>query len=149
MSKIIEDDKQDEFESSSEDLPQDEVSTEVEESEDSDDLQEDDEPVLKFEKPRIPKAKSSRAAEEFDWDKIQGKGYGEGYSEEERHKLESMIDGTLRTVTEKEVVEGVVVGITDRDVIVNIGFKSDGLVPLNEFRDTPDLKIGQKTNHIA
>ncbi len=144
MSKIIEDDKQEEFEPSSEALPQDDVSTEVEETEEADDLHEDDEPVLKFEKPRIVKAKSSRAAQEFDWDKIQGKGYGEGYSEEERQRLESMIDGTLRTVTEKEVVDGVIVGITDRDVIVNIGFKSDGLVPLNEFRDTPELKIGQK-----
>lgn len=143
MSKIIEDEKHDELEPTSNDLPQEEIVAEAEEADEVDDLQ-DDEPVLKFEKPRIAKAKSSRAMQEFDWDKIQGKGYGEGYSDEERKRMESLIDGTLRTVTEKEVVEGVIVGITDRDVIVNIGFKSDGLVPLNEFRDNPDIKIGQK-----
>ena len=58
--------------------------------------------------------------------------------------MEDLIEGTLTTVNEKEVVEGLVVGISDRDVILNIGFKSDGLVPLNEFRDLTDLKIGDK-----
>jgi small subunit ribosomal protein S1 len=90
-----------------------------------------------------PVRKSSRN-EDFNWDDFGGKSFGEDYSAEERKRLEAMIDGTLTTVNEKEVVQGVVVGITDRDVIVNIGFKSDGLVPLNEFRDTPDLKIGAK-----
>ncbi len=90
-----------------------------------------------------PIKKASRN-EDFNWDDFGSKGFGEEYSAEERQKLEAMIEGTLNTVTEKEVVHGVVVGITDRDVIVNIGFKSDGLVPLNEFRDTPDLKIGSQ-----
>ena len=98
---------------------------------------EDDEPAV------APKKKSAKS-EEFDWDDFESKSFGEEYSSEEREKLEAMIEGTLTTVTEKEVVEGVVVGITDRDVILNIGFKSDGLVPLNEFRDTSDLKIGDK-----
>jgi small subunit ribosomal protein S1 len=87
-------------------------------------------------------AEKSAETEEFNWDDFESKSFGEEYSSEEREKLEAMIEGTLTTVTEKEVVEGVVVGITDRDVIVNIGFKSDGLVPLNEFRDTAELKIG-------
>jgi small subunit ribosomal protein S1 len=86
----------------------------------------------------------AKQKEEFDWDDVASKSFGEEYSEEERKKLEEMIEGTLTTVTEKEVVEGLVVGLTDRDVIVNIGFKSDGLVPLNEFRDMPDLKMGDK-----
>ncbi len=82
--------------------------------------------------------------EEFDWEDTGKRKFGEDYSEEERKKLESLIEGTLTTIHEKEVVEGIVVGITERDVILNIGFKSDGLVPLNEFRDIPDLKIGDK-----
>ena len=80
--------------------------------------------------------------DDFDWDEFESKSFGEEYTDEERKKLEALIEGTMTTVTEKEVIEGIVVGITDRDVIVNIGFKSDGLVPLNEFRDMPDLKIG-------
>jgi len=87
-------------------------------------------------------AKKESKAEDFDWDEFESKSFGEEYTDEERKKLEALIDGTMTTVTEKEVIEGIVVGITDRDVIVNIGFKSDGLVPLNEFRDMPDLKIG-------
>ncbi len=81
---------------------------------------------------------------EFDWEDTGKRKFGDDYSEEERKKLESLIEDTLTTIHEKEVVEGTVVGITERDVILNIGFKSDGLVPLNEFRDMPDLKIGDK-----
>lgn len=82
--------------------------------------------------------------EDFDWDSIDSKGYGKKYSASETAEMEKMYESTLNTVTEKEVVKGVVVGITDRDVIVNIGFKSDGLVPLSEFRDTPNLKVGEE-----
>jgi small subunit ribosomal protein S1 len=91
-----------------------------------------------------PKKEASKPKEDFDWDELSSKSFGEDYSDEERKKLEELIDDTLTTIHEKEVVEGLVVGITDRDVILNIGFKSDGLVPLNEFRDMPDLKIGDK-----
>ncbi|HYG39332.1 MAG TPA: 30S ribosomal protein S1, partial [Cytophagales bacterium] len=82
--------------------------------------------------------------EDFDWDSIDSKGFGKKYSEAEVAEMEKMYESTLNTVTEKEVVKGIVVGITDRDVIVNIGFKSDGLVPLSEFRDTPNLKVGEE-----
>ncbi|GAA4407496.1 30S ribosomal protein S1 [Nibrella viscosa] len=58
--------------------------------------------------------------------------------------MEELYDNTLAQVNEKEVVTGSVVGITDREVILNIGFKSDGLVPASEFRDMPDLKIGDE-----
>ena len=58
--------------------------------------------------------------------------------------MEAMYGNTLTTVQEEEVVKGVVVGITERDVILNIGFKSDGLVSITEFRDLPDLKIGDE-----
>ena len=86
----------------------------------------------------------SNSPENFDWDKFESQGFGGGYSKEDRAEMEKMYDDTLTTVQEQEVVKGTVVGITDRDVILNIGFKSDGLVPLSEFRDLPDLKIGDE-----
>jgi len=79
---------------------------------------------------------------EFDWEAFDRKGFGEGYSKKEREDLTSVYSATGTTVNESELVEGTVVGINDRDVILNIGFKSDGLVPLAEFKDMPSLKVG-------
>jgi small subunit ribosomal protein S1 len=86
----------------------------------------------------------SNSPENFDWDKFESQGFGGGYSKDERAEMEKMYDDTLTTVQEQEVVKGIVVGITDRDVILNIGFKSDGLVPVSEFRDLPELKVGDE-----
>ncbi len=86
----------------------------------------------------------SNTPEEFNWDDIAPKGFGLDYSKKEREELAKVYEETLTTIEEKKVVLGKIVGITDRDVILNIGFKSDGLVPLNEFRDTPDLKSGDE-----
>ncbi len=80
--------------------------------------------------------------ENFNWDTFESKGFGEGYSKNERQDLDKLYGGTVASVNESEVVEGTVVGINDRDVILNIGFKSDGLVPLAEFKDMTNLKIG-------
>jgi len=81
--------------------------------------------------------------EVFNWDQIEsGRGFGSGYSKEELAKYESMYSETLFVVEEKSVVKGIVVDITDRDVVLNIGYKSDGLVALSEFRDLEGLKIG-------
>jgi small subunit ribosomal protein S1 len=84
--------------------------------------------------------------EEFDWDEIDKKGFGEGYSQEQRDELEALYGDSLNQIEEKQVVTGSVVSISDRDVILNIGFKSDGLVSASEFRDTPDLKIGDEVH---
>jgi len=80
---------------------------------------------------------------EFIWED-DDKGFGEDYSQEERTKMEEIYANTLTEITEKEVVKGTIVGINDRDIILNIGFKSDGLVSAAEFRDIPDLKIGDE-----
>ncbi len=80
----------------------------------------------------------------FDWDRADNKGFGTGYSDDERNRMLELYDNTLSEVKEKEVVMGTVVGITDREVLLNIGFKSDGLVPASEFRDIPDLKMGDE-----
>jgi small subunit ribosomal protein S1 len=92
----------------------------------------------------MSKEKQTQALPDFDWDKAEDKGFGTGYSAADRTRLEAMYDTTISPVQEKEVVKGVVVGITDREVILNIGFKSDGIVSFNEFRDLPGLKIGDE-----
>ena len=79
---------------------------------------------------------------EFDFDAFDTKGFGEGYSKDKRAEMEQMYSGTVTSVDSGEVVKGIVVGINDRDVILNIGFKSDGLVPLAEFKEMTNLKIG-------
>jgi small subunit ribosomal protein S1 len=79
---------------------------------------------------------------EFDFDAFASKGFGEGYSKDKKAEMEKMYSGTVTSVDTGEVVKGVVVGINDRDVILNIGFKSDGLVPLAEFKEMTNLKIG-------
>ena len=90
----------------------------------------------------MSKEKQNQPLPDFDWEKAEDKGFGTGYSASERNRFEEMYDTTISPVQEKEVVKGVVVGITDREVILNIGFKSDGIVSSNEFRDLPGMKIG-------
>jgi small subunit ribosomal protein S1 len=80
--------------------------------------------------------------EEFDWDALGKK--QDAYSAEERTKLEDLYSNTLSSIVEHEVIEGTVVGFSSREVVVNIGYKSDGVIPMNEFRYNPDLKIGDK-----
>jgi small subunit ribosomal protein S1 len=80
--------------------------------------------------------------EDFDWS-MDDQGFGE-YSEDERKKLEDLYSNTLNQLTEGELVKGKVVSITEKDVVLNIGFKSDGLIQRTEFRDIPDLKAGDE-----
>ena len=86
----------------------------------------------------------SKQPKDCDWDLVEGKGFGGNYTTEQKEKMEAAIEATLNSVTEKEVVKGIVVSKTDREVIINIGFKSDGLVSASEFRDMPDLKAGDE-----
>ncbi|MBC7447628.1 MAG: S1 RNA-binding domain-containing protein, partial [Hymenobacteraceae bacterium] len=81
------------------------------------------------------------ANDNFNWDEVLTGGgknaankFGGGYSNEERAAMEAQLESTLSTVTDDQLITGTVVGLTERDVIVNIGFKSDGLVNRNEFR---------------
>jgi small subunit ribosomal protein S1 len=89
---------------------------------------------------------SNQPIENFNWEELENKkkfadATFSGAKEEELAKL---YEQSLSQINEKEVVTGTVVSITDRDVVINIGFKSDGLVPLTEFRDMPDLKPGDQ-----
>ena len=95
-------------------------------------------PVSELKKARYEK----QVPGEFDFDAFASKGFGEGYSKDKKAEMEQMYSGTVTSVDTGEVVKGIVVGINDRDVILNIGFKSDGLVPLAEFKEMTNLKIG-------
>ena len=75
----------------------------------------------------MAKEKKSHVMPDFDWDTADDKGFGTGYSAKDRARMEEMYETTLSPIQEKEVVRGTVVGITDREVILNIGFKSDGI----------------------
>ncbi|GAB4130336.1 MAG: 30S ribosomal protein S1 [Raineya sp.] len=87
----------------------------------------------------------SNSNTDFNWDLLESnKGFGTSYSKEEQQKLAEMYSATLNEVEESKVVTGRVVTITDRDVVIDVGFKADGLVPRSEFRDMPELKIGDE-----
>ena len=78
----------------------------------------------------------------FDWNSDHKK--FDNYKSEERLQLEAMYEKTMSQIADHEVVEGTVVGKTSREVVVNIGFKSDGVIPVAEFRHNPNLKVGDK-----
>ncbi|MGQ0830004.1 MAG: 30S ribosomal protein S1 [Bacteroidota bacterium] len=78
--------------------------------------------------------------EVFDWNSVGKK--GEGYSQEERDQLDKIYEKTLKSVAANEIIDGKVVSKNNKEVVVNIGYKSDGVVQLTEFRYNPDLKIG-------
>ncbi len=84
-----------------------------------------------------PKAEEE---EEFDWDALNKK--EDSYDPERRKELEELYSKSLSSIVEHEVIQGTVVSINNREVVVNIGYKSDGVLPYNEFRYNPDLKVG-------
>lgn len=87
----------------------------------------------------------SQTNADFNWDVVEGiKGFGSDYSEAERQEMMQLYGSTVAEIEEGKVVKGRVVTITDRDVLVDIGFKADGLIPLSEFKDMPDLKVGDE-----
>ena len=85
--------------------------------------------------------KNIQPVEDFNWDAFE---QGETYTEVSKDDLVKTYDETLNTVKDKEVVMGTVTSMNKREVVVNIGFKSDGVVPMSEFRYNPDLKIGDE-----
>ena len=94
----------------------------------------------------IEQIKSSLATpdQDFDWD-ADDKVFG-NYSDADRKKFEDMYTDTFNQITQGEIISGIVVSINNKDVVLNVGFKSDGLVSTSEFRDTPDLKIGDSVD---
>ncbi len=119
---------------------------EIEDSIEADD-EESDEELVEEDADEIAanilKLKSEKISlENFDWSKYNNK--WDVYSNDERSQLETMYDKTLSTIVENECVDGTVIAMNKREVVVNIGYKSEGVVSLNEFRYNPDLKVGDK-----
>lgn len=103
---------------------------------------ESEENAEKSEKPAFKKERVMPVVGDFDWDAVDKK--REVYSSKERNRLEEMYDKTLSSIGDHEVIDGYVVSKNSREVVVNIGFKSDGVIPVNEFRYNPNLKVGDK-----
>ena len=76
---------------------------------------------------------------DFDWDSYE---HGQVETGKTREELMKTYDESLNTVKDKEVIEGTVIALNKREAVVNIGYKSDGIIPMSEFRYNPDLKVG-------
>ena len=77
--------------------------------------------------------------EDFDWEAYER---GETVGEKSREELTKTYDESLNTVKDKDVIEGTIIALNKREAVVNIGYKSDGIIPMNEFRYNPDIKVG-------
>ena len=91
--------------------------------------------------PAAARLNASIAPEDFDWDAFEG---GDIYGGAEKSNIEAAYNQTLSKVIENEVVEGEVTLVNKREVVVTIGGKSEGVIPVSEFRYNPDIKEGDK-----
>ena len=81
---------------------------------------------------------SAQGSADFDWDALAL----DGYTLIERSEMADVYGKTLTSINEKEVIEGTVIAVTKKEVIINVGYKSEGVIPASEFRYNPDLKAG-------
>jgi small subunit ribosomal protein S1 len=126
-----------EIESKNETVTEGESKEEVDEKNDEDD-KETMEPIAETDAEPLVSANASTM--DFDWDAASLD--LDDYSKDKRTELEQLYGDTLSTISEKEVIDGTVIALTDKDVVVNIGYKSEGVISKNEFRYNPDLKSG-------
>ena len=77
--------------------------------------------------------------EDFDWEAYEK---GETAGDLSREELTKTYDESLNTVKDKDVIEGTIIALNKREAVVNIGYKSDGIIPMSEFRYNPDIKVG-------
>ena len=77
--------------------------------------------------------------EDFNWDAYEN---GESVASASHEELEKAYDNTLNKVNDREVVDGTVIAMNKREIVMNIGYKSDGIIPMSEFRYNPELKVG-------
>lgn len=77
--------------------------------------------------------------EDFDWEAFEK---GETPGEKSREELTKTYDESLNTVKDKDVIEGTIIALNKREAVVNIGYKSDGIIPMSEFRYNPEIKVG-------
>lgn len=117
----------------------------VAEEGDSEEEEEDEEEEdLDIELPEEEAVIAETAHDDFDWSVGNKSGLASSYSQSEIRQYTEQYESTLSSVLENEIVKGRVTSVNDGDVVLDINFKSDGLVPLSEFRDTPDLGVGDE-----
>ncbi len=119
-----------------------EVEEEVEEIDETEEIEdeEDDDDVDHL--AAIRKAQREKLSAEFDWNNYTNK--GEIYAADVKANFENLYNQTLSTIAENECIDGTVISMNKREVVVNIGYKSEGVVSLNEFRYNPELAVGDK-----
>ena len=81
------------------------------------------------------------AVEDFDWEAYEK---GESNSGKSREELTHAYEESLNSIKDNEVIEGTIISLNKREAVVNVGYKSDGIIPMSEFRYNPDLKVGDK-----
>jgi len=86
------------------------------------------------------KKETAPAAGDFDWS-MDNAGFG-NYDKSQRKELENLYSGSLKSLTQNELVSGYIVAISEREIVVNVGFKSDGIISKNEFKDLAEVKVG-------
>ena len=89
-------------------------------------------------KEEAPAEEAKEEEKEFDWYAYEN----DGHSPAEIAELNQIYDGTLNSIQEKEVIDGKVIMLTTKEVVVNVNYKSEGVIAINEFRYNPDLKVG-------
>lgn len=97
------------------------------------------------EAPKTSSLNASIDPDKFDWDAFEN----DEVAPVDRAEVEKQYDQTLSKVVENEVIEGTVTSITKREVVVNIGYKSEGVIMAPEFRYNPDLKVGDKVDVLV
>jgi len=115
----------------------DDIENVAEETEETEEEEEEETEVIVRKRTSIA---SIAEGQDFDWDAFEEGEYSHGKTK--RKELENLYDETLSIVNVNEVIDGKVVHMNSREVVVNIGYKSEGIVSLNEFRYNPDLKAG-------
>lgn len=93
-------------------------------------------------KEETPTVLENASVDDFDWDNLGDE--SDMYKASERTELENLYKDTLSTITENEVITGSVIAMTSREVVINIGYKSEGIVSLNEFRYNAELAVGDE-----
>jgi small subunit ribosomal protein S1 len=115
-------------------ITSDETEEEIVETEDDEEEIIEDEEEIKLRKV------SSLEMAEFDWNTYDKR--GKTINKDDKAKYEAMYEKTLSSINQNQVIDGVVISMNSREVVINIGFKSEGVVSLNEFRYNPELKVG-------
>jgi small subunit ribosomal protein S1 len=91
-------------------------------------------------KTRTNKTANAPAADDFDWS-MDNAGFA-NYNSAKHQEMVNLYTNSLKSLNQNELISGTVVSISDREVVVNVGFKSDGIISRNEFKDLTDLKVG-------